>query len=94
MVSARQQNDVVVAKSELSTLREICSRRTPIPTPSGIVDFLHLDALVHQWLVEPMRRGYTCTDLGQIVARMHPSESFSAAFLYRAADIALSRAAG
>lgn len=87
MVAARLQNDIVVAKSELDMLQQICGRDTPTATPAGIVDFLHLDALVQQQLVEPTAAGYRCTDLGHTVAAMPPSETFSAALLYRAADI-------
>jgi hypothetical protein len=91
MVAARPAADIVVAKSELDMLQQICGRDTPMATPAGIVDFLHLDALVQQRLVEPTAAGYRCTDLGHTIARMKPSEAYSAALLYRATDIAMNR---
>ncbi|AMV17386.1 hypothetical protein [Planctomyces sp. SH-PL14] len=88
MVAARPEDDIVVAKSELHMLQQICGQETPMATPTGIVDFLHLDALVQQRLVESTAAGYACTELGYTVAGMQPSETYTAALLYRAADIA------
>lgn len=68
-------------------LREICTRRSPTPTPSSIVDFLHLDSLVSQALVFSRRGGYLCTAVGHAVATMPPSQDFSWAYLYRGIDI-------
>ncbi|WP_156514803.1 hypothetical protein [Planctomyces sp. SH-PL14] len=58
-------------------------------TPTGIVEFLHLDALVQQRLVEATAAGYACTELGHTVAGMEPSETYTSALLYRVADIAV-----
>lgn len=89
MVTARPADDIVVAKSELHLLQQICTRDTPMATPTGIVDFLHMDALVQQRLVASTAAGYTCTELGHAVAGMEPSETYTAALLYRVADIAV-----
>lgn len=88
MEAARPEDDIVVAKSELHMLQQICGQETPMATPTGIVDFLHLDALVQQRLVESTTAGYACTELGHALAEMQPSETYTAALLYRAADIA------